>query len=101
MDITLLDHVKTCSTYSDGEIIYSLIAPKIISGEDVTLSFAGVLAVPSAFINGAIVRLVESTSLEEVRKHLKIEDSTRQINELIKSRFNFLAAQSASHGPSP
>lgn len=93
MDVKLLDHVKTCSTYSDGEVIYSLIAPKIINGEDVTLSFAGVSAVPSAFINAAIVRLVESTSLDKVRQHLKIQDSTRQINELIRSRFDFLSAQ--------
>jgi hypothetical protein len=97
MDIRLLDHVETCSTYSDGEVIYALIAPKILNGENVTLSFEGVSAVPSAFINAAIVRLAESASLDEVRQHLKIEDSTRQINELIKNRFDFLSSQAVLH----
>lgn len=97
MELRLLDHVKTCSTYGDGEVIYALIAPKIVNGEDVTLSFSGVSAVPSAFINGAIVRLVESSSLDVVRQHLKIENSTRQINELIRSRFDFLSAELSRH----
>lgn len=96
MDIKLLDHVVTCSTYSDGEVIYDLIAQEIVGGNDVTLSFQGVSAVPSAFINASIVRLVESTSLDNVRRHLKISDSTRQINELILSRFEFLSKTSAA-----
>ena len=96
MDIKLLDHVVTCSTYSDGEVIYDLIAHEILGGNDVTLSFQGVSAVPSAFINASIVRLVESTSLDNVRRHLKISDSTRQINELILSRFEFLSKTSAA-----
>ena len=96
MDIKLLDHVATCSSYSDGEVIYDLIAPEIVGGKDVTLSFQGVSAVPSAFINASIVRLVESTSLDNVRRHLKISDSTRQINELILSRFEFLSKVSAT-----
>ena len=91
MDIKLLDHVTACSSYSDGEVIYNLIAPEIIKGKDVTVSFRGVPAVPSAFINASIVRLVEQTSLDNVRRHLKISDSTRQINELILSRFEFLS----------
>lgn len=91
MDIKLLDYVATCSTYSDGEVIYNLIAPEIVRGKNVNLSFKGVSAVPSAFINASIVRLVESTSLDNVRRHLKISDSTRQINELILSRFEFLS----------
>lgn len=97
MELRLLDHVSTCSTYSDGEVIFDLIAPRIEHGEDVTISFDGVKAVPSAFINAAIVRLLESISLEEVHAHLRIADSTRQINDLIKSRFDFLAHQHAGH----
>lgn len=97
MVIRLLDHVDHCSTYAEGEVIFNLVAPAIKNGEDVTLSFAGVSAVPSAFVNGAIVRLAEEAPLAEIRKHLRIVDSTRQINDLVKSRFAFLsgAAQGA------
>lgn len=92
MVIRLLDYVEHCSSYAEGEVIFNLLAPVIKSGEDVTLSFEGVSAVPSAFINGALVRLVEETPVPTIRAHLKIVDSTRQINDLIRSRFAFLGA---------
>jgi len=91
MVIRILDHVKTASTYEDGEVIFQLIRGPISEGEAVTVSFDGVLAVPSAFINAAFVRLVESTPVDRVRQCLRIKDSTRAINELIRGRFSFVA----------
>lgn len=92
MVIRLLDHVERCSSYAEGEVIFNLLAPVIRSGQDVTVSFDGVAAVPSAFVNGAFVRLAEDTSVQAIRKHLKIIESTRQINDLVKSRFAFLSS---------
>jgi hypothetical protein len=74
-------------------VIFSIVAPLIERGEDVVLSFEGVDAVPSSFINAAVVRLIEVVSLSEVKKHLGVIHSTRQINELIRSRFAFLSSQ--------
>ena len=90
MVIRILDHVKTASTYEDGEVIYRLINGPIHEGEAVTVSFDGVLAVPSAFVNAAFVRLVESTPIDRIRNCLRIQDSTRAINELIRRRFTFV-----------
>ena len=97
MVIRLLDFVDHCATYDDGKVIFDLIQPKVAAGEDVTISFDGVDAVPSAFINSALVRLVESVPVDEVRKHLSIVNSTRQINELIRSRFGFVQQSTAPH----
>jgi STAS-like domain of unknown function (DUF4325) len=94
MVIRLLDYIEHCSSYAEGEVIFNLLAPAIKSGEDVTLSFDGVSAVPSAFVNGALVRLAEETSISAIQKHLKIVNSTRQINDLVRSRFAFLGATS-------
>lgn len=94
MVIKILDHVDNCSTYADGEVIFNLIAPIIKRSEDITLSFEGVEAVPSSFINASIVRLVEIVSLEEIKAHLKVINSTRQINALIKGRMDFLVQSS-------
>jgi len=94
MVIRLLDHVEHCSSYAEGEVIFNLLAPAIKNGEDVTLSFDGVAAVPSAFVNGALVRLAEETSISAIQKHLKIVDSPRQINDLVRSRFAFLESSS-------
>lgn len=92
MVIRLLNFVDRCATYDDGNVIFEIIAPKVQAGEDVVLSFDGVDAVPSAFVNAALVQLVERVSLTEVRKHLSIIDSTRQINDLIRSRFGYMAS---------
>jgi len=91
MVIRILDHVQTASTYEDGDVIYRLINGPISQGEPVTVSFDGVLAVPSAFVNAAFVRLVESNPIDRVRRCLRIADSTRAINELIRGRFSFVA----------
>lgn len=90
--IRILDHVRNCSSYEDGNVIFELIAPRVQKGESVVLSFEGVSAVPSSFINAAIVRLAESVPIAEIRKHLWLKNTTRQINEMVKMRFDHLAS---------
>lgn len=89
--IRILDHVDSCSSYDDGNVIFELIAPKVQDGEDVTLSFDGVSAVPSSFVNAAIVRLAELVPLAEIRRHLGFIHTTRQINEMVRMRFDHVA----------
>lgn len=96
MVIRILDHVEHCASYADGDVIFRLISPHVKNGEDVVLSFDGIDAVPSSFVNAAIVRLVEVVSLGEIRKHLKITSSTKQINDLIRSRFAFVEQESSN-----
>lgn len=91
MVIKILDHVANCSSYTDGETIFNIIGPVIQRGEDVVLSFEGVDAIPSSFVNASIVRLIEIVSLSEIKSHLKVIKSTRQINALIKGRIDFLS----------
>jgi len=99
MVVRILDHVAHASTYEDGDRIFRLIAPELVAGREVAVSFDGVHAVPSAFINGAFVRLLETLPFSTVRSKLKILDSTRQINELIRSRFEFVSDPAASVAP--
>lgn len=96
MVIKILDYVQNPSSYEDGEKIYRLISPAMKRGERVVVSFAGVASVPSAFINAALIRLLEEFSYEDIKSHLVIADSTKHINELIRSRFDFVMAQSKS-----
>ncbi len=90
MDIKVLDYVRQTSTYSDGQVIHDLLLPLLKQGQDVSLSFAGVHALPSAFVNSALVQLVEHLPITNIKQHLQIQDSTRQINQLIKERFAFV-----------
>ena len=89
MVIRILDHVKTYSTYRDGEVIYRLLVEQLRAGHVVTLSFSGIKSIPSAFVNAALIKLLEEFEFEYVRSRLNIIDSTRQINRLIKDRFHF------------
>ncbi len=89
MVITALDHVPHCYTADDGLTIQRLVDAAMRRGEDVELSFAGVhAAVPSSFVNAAFVGLLERYGLDTIKRSLKITNSTRQINEMIRSRVN-------------
>lgn len=91
MVIRVADHTRTHSTYADGEVIYRLLESELRAGRKVTVSFAGIKSIPSAFVNAALIKLLEQFDFKFIRSHLSIVDSTRQINSLIKDRFHFAA----------
>jgi hypothetical protein len=57
------------------------------SGQSVELSFDGVTNVPSSFINGALISLLDEFNFDFIRNHLRIENSTWQINDVIRRCF--------------
>ena len=93
MVIEILDYVKQASTYEDGEIIYTLISDAIRKNEKVILSFNQIPSVPSAFINSAILRLLEEFTFEKIRENVVFTNTTKHINDLIKSRFEFVLSK--------
>lgn len=93
MVIRIIDFTPRPSTYEDGELIYAQICEVIEKNETVEISFEGVPSVPSAFVNSAFIRLLEKHPFELIRSKLKIVNSTKFINDLIRSRFEF-ASQS-------
>ena len=96
MVIRILDHVSNPSSYKDGEVIYKLLSQEFRSGQKVVLSFDGISSIPSAFVNAALIKLLEEFSFDSIRANLDIVNSTRQINRLIKDRFS-LAATERTH----
>jgi hypothetical protein len=98
MVIRITDHVRTFSTYADGEVIHRLIAKELRARRNVTLSFSGIKSIPSAFVNAALVKLLEEFEFDYVRSRLSIVDSTRQINRLIRDRFYFATAERLATG---
>jgi hypothetical protein len=92
MVVKILDHVRSASSYDDGEVIFNRILPLVKSGERVVVDFSGITSVPSAFVNSAFIRLLEYVPFSQVKATLSFAQSTRQINQLIRSRFDFVAA---------
>lgn len=91
--IKILDLVNQASTYEDGDILFNKINQSFNDGEAVTVSFSGIHAVPSAFVNSAFVRLLENFDFEFIKRNLKFIETTKFINELIKDRFYFSSKQ--------
>lgn len=92
MVIYVLDIVDQCVTYEDGVSVQSCIVEILSKGGDATVSFAGVNAVPSSFVKGAFVDLLNRYTIGFIRGHLRVIDSTRQINEMIKGRLDYAAS---------
>lgn len=89
MVIRILDHVMQCYTQADGEVIAGVITACLKSGENAVVSFSGVHGVPSSFINAAFISLLDEFTFADIRAKLTFIHSTKQINELIKKRFDF------------
>lgn len=89
--VRIRDHVQYAYTYEEGQLIYDLIAPALIRGEVVTVSFDDIKAVPSSFINASLLQLADHLSLDEIRSRLQIVDSTHFINELINRGFQTIS----------
>jgi hypothetical protein len=92
MVVKVLEHVRSASSYDDGEVIFNLILPSVKAGKRVVVDFSGITSVPSAFVNSAFIRLLEHVPFSQVKATLSFAESTRQINQLIRSRFEFVAA---------
>lgn len=99
MVIKILEHVKNFSTYEDGDCIFRLIVGPVERGEDVVLSFEGIDAVPSAFLNASILRLAERVPVSAIKAHVRLVDSTKQVNDLLRSRMSFLERQLERKSP--
>lgn len=91
--VRIIDHIQHPSTYEDGQVIFNLIVNDVRSGNPVEVSFEGLHAVPSAFINAALLQLTETVSLKQIFSSLRITHSTKFINEMINRRFAFVAEQ--------
>ncbi|CAJ0781865.1 STAS-like domain-containing protein [Ralstonia chuxiongensis] len=89
MVIRTLDYVAHCYSNADGQVIFRLIINPIRQGEPVTVSFDGVDAVPSSFVNSAFIALLEQVSFDRIKDTLRFASSNRQINDMIRSRFAF------------
>ncbi|HDR8449565.1 STAS-like domain-containing protein [Bacillus cereus] len=89
VNINVLDHVERCYSNDDGKVIQDLIKKAFMQNEKAVVSFQGVTALNSSFVNTAFIELLNDYDFSYIRKHLTFANSTAQINTTIKNRFNF------------
>jgi phosphatidylserine/phosphatidylglycerophosphate/cardiolipin synthase-like enzyme len=95
MVIRALDIVAQCYSNADGQKIYEAVYDYVARGEEVTVSFDGVDAVPSSFVNTAFIALLEHFPFQRIRETLSFSKTTPQINEMIRTRFAFESSRKA------
>ena len=86
MVIRILDFVQGADTSDQGALVLAQLQAALAGGTEVTISFDGVNTATSSFVNAGIVPLLQHFPLNELKTRLRIVESTRQINDMIKMR---------------
>jgi len=89
MVVNVLDHVQRCFTNQDGEVIRGIILDAFSNDEKITISFKDIDGVNSSFINSALIELLDKYEFDFIKNNLVFVNTTKQINEMIRSRFSF------------
>ena len=93
MVIAVLDHVPHCYTADDGLVVAGILRREFSMKRCVALSFRGAHTIPSSFANAAFVTLLDAFDVDFIKQHLRIVDSTAQINSMIRDRLNGAGVQ--------
>jgi len=59
---------------------------KALDTGSVTVSFDGIQTATSSFVSSAFVALLDHLSYADIKERMRVIDSTRQINDMIKTR---------------
>jgi hypothetical protein len=89
MVIKVYNHVGRCYSNEEGKIIQEILKRHLLNGETVTVSFENIDGVTSSFVNTAFIELLNIFEFDFIKKSVRIINSTKQINEMIKDRFSF------------
>jgi hypothetical protein len=92
MVIRIKDISRSADTGEQGDLVYRQIKDALANDSSVVISFAGVATATSSFVNAAFVSLLDVLSFDEIKRRIKVTDSNRQINEMIRSRMEREAA---------
>lgn len=76
-------------TNDDGDKLFNMIVSTFENGDRVELSFEGIDAVNSSFVNSAFIALLDIYPFDIIRKNLVFKNTNKQINSLILNRFKF------------
>jgi uncharacterized protein DUF4325 len=88
MVIRILDIVTGADTSEQGAAVLGRLQSALSVNQIVTVSFRGINTATSSFVSTGLVPLLQDIKLNDLKRRLQIVDSTRQINDMIKTRLN-------------
>ena len=86
MVIRVADIVPGADTAEQGGRLFEILRQALNGPGTVTISFDGMHTATSSFVNVAFVALLDDFSYDDLRSRIRITNSTRQINDMIKTR---------------
>jgi STAS-like domain of unknown function (DUF4325) len=95
MVIRILDIVPGANTADQGASVFGALQKALRTSESVVVSFDGVQTATSSFVHAAFVALLDHFSYRDLRARIRVVDSTRQINDMIKTRLDRTASVAA------
>jgi hypothetical protein len=95
MVIRILDIVAGADTAKQGAVVYDRLKAALANGASVTVSFDGLTIATSSFVAAGFLPLLQQYSFDDLKRRLRVINSTRQINDMIKSRLKREAAAAA------
>ena len=84
--ITVAKIAGRADTAVQGGLVYEALERALGRTGPVIVDFDGISTATSSFTNLSFVRLLSTRKLRDIKKRLKVVNSTRQINEMIKAR---------------
>ena len=85
MVIHVREVTDAADTSTQGFALYSALRCAFQEQHDyIVVSFDGIDAATSSFVNSSFAALLSDVSLEDIRTRIRVVASTRQINEMIR-----------------
>jgi STAS-like domain of unknown function (DUF4325) len=96
MVIRIRDFVSGANTSEEGEIVFDRFSSELTKkSAGVIVSFEGIQTATSSFVNAAFVELLNKFSYAELKSRVRVTNSTRQINDMIRTRLERSSAMVA------
>jgi len=87
VNIRIKDYTNQVYSNHDGMVIYKQIVKQFQEGNKVVISFDGIDAINTSFLNSAFIELLNDYNFDFIKRNISFSNSTNQINNMIKSRF--------------
>jgi STAS-like domain of unknown function (DUF4325) len=95
MVIRLRSIVRGANTFDEGVRAFDALQNALKKPGKVVVSFDGIQTATSSFVNASFVGLLDQFSYADLKSRVRVVDSTRQINEMIKTRMERTALAAA------
>jgi hypothetical protein len=84
--IQIRDLVAGGNTADEGNAVFPHLRSAMANGALFAVSFIGVQTATSSFVNASFCALLKHFSFGDIKGRMRVTDSTRQINQMIKTR---------------